>query len=87
MLNILESLVINEKQKFSKLFELAKDKVDILNKEKMILNEEIIKLKNKNIENKDGTKNEKENKYNYMIIKENNTYEKKIKRLNKIIQE
>ena len=83
MLNILESLIIKEKQKFAKLFSLAKEKIDILNKEKMIINEEIIILKNKNNENK----NEKEKKYNYEIIKENNKYEKKIIRLNKIICE
>ena len=85
-ISILELLIINEKQRFSKLFSLAKEKIDQLNKEKMKLNEVIIILKNKSIENKDKI-NENENKYNYEIIKENNIYEKKIKRLNKIIEE
>ena len=51
----------------------------------MVLNEEIIKIKNEK-ENVDN-KNEKEKKYNYGIIKENNLYDKKVKRLNKIIEE
>ena len=84
-INILESLVISEKSKFNKLFLLAKNIVDKLNKEKMVLNEEIIKIKNEK-ENNDN-KNEKEKKYNYGIIKENNIYDKKVKRLNKIIEE
>ena len=85
-INILESLIIKEKQKFEKFFSIAKEKIDQLNKEKIILNEKIILLKNKNIAKGEKT-NEKENKYNYSIIKENDKNEKKIKRLNKIIDE
>ena len=89
-INILENLIIKEKEKFVKLFSLSKAKIDKLNKEILELNEEIIKLKNKNMINEENSKskiNDKEMKYNYELIKQNDKYEKKIKRLYKIIEE
>ena len=89
-INILENLIIKEKEKFVKLFSLSKAKIDKLNREILELNEEIIKLKNKNMINEENSKskiNDKEMKYNYELIKQNDKYEKKIKRLYKIIEE
>ena len=90
--NILESLVSESKEKYNKLFSQSKAKISKLNKEKEKLNEEIINLKNENLtlkanNNEKDNVNDMEKKYNYEIIKENNNYEKKISRLNKVIEE
>ena len=50
-----------------------------------MLSEQIIELKKKN--EIEDTLSEKEKKYNNDIIRENNLYDKKVKRLNKIIEE
>ena len=90
--NILEILENEGQEKYSILYGHAKAKIYELYKEKERMNEIIIQLKNENICLKANFTDKynidcKEKRYNYEILKENDKYQKKIDRMNKMIEE
>ena len=75
MAKILENLANENKDKYAKLFYKYKNDIDILEFKKMIAN------------NSNNSKDENSQKYSNYLVEINNNYEKKIIRLNKIIEE
>ena len=82
----MEVLENEGREKYSKLYNHAKEVINELHMENERMNQSIIKLKNENISLRTNC-NEKQKELNYEIIKENNKYEKKIERMNKMIEE
>ena len=87
MAKILENLANENKDKYAKLFYKYKNDIDILNKKNSKLNKDILEFKKMMANNSNNSKDEKSQKYSNYLVEINNNYEKKIIRLNKIIEE
>ena len=87
MAKILENLANENKDKYTKLFYKYKNDIDILNKKNSKLNKDILEFKKIMANNSNNSKDENSQKYNNYLVEINNNYEKKINRLNKIIEE
>ena len=87
MAKILENLANENKDKYTKLFYKYKNDIDILNKKNSKLNKDILEFKKMMANNSNNSKDENSQKYNNYLVEINNNYEKKINRLNKIIEE
>ena len=87
MAKILENLANENKDKYTKLFYKYKNDIDILNKKNSKLNKDILEFKKMMTNNSNNSKDENSQKYNNYLVEINNNYEKKINRLNKIIEE
>ena len=87
MAKILENLANENKDKYIKLFYKYKNDIDILNKKNSKLNKDILEFKKMMANNSNNSKDENSQKYNNYLVEINNNYEKKINRLNKIIEE
>lgn len=86
MAKILENLANENKDKYVKLFYKYKNDIDILNKKNSKLNKDILELKKEMANTTNNSKDGNSQKNNY-LVEINNNYEKKINRLNKIIEE
>jgi len=87
MAKILENLANENKDKYVKLFYKYKNDIDNLNKKNSKLNKDIIEFKKMMANNSNNSKDENSQKYNNYLVEINIIYEKKIIRLNKIIEE
>ena len=87
MAKILENLANENKDKYVKLFYKYKNDIDTLNKKNSKLNKDILEFKKMMANNSNNSKDENSQKYNNYLVEINIIYEKKIIRLNKIIEE
>jgi len=87
MAKILENLANENKDKYVKLFYKYKNDIDSLNKKNSKLNKDILEFKKMMVNNSNNSKDENSQKNNNYLVEINIIYEKKIIRLNKIIEE